>query len=109
MLQFPRMTRAASVRARLLLLAVVMLLASTISATAAQAARFYGATADTATLTPVDTVTATAVFGPLQDDFTTEIATPFSIRVYGNTYNTLTVSTNGYWRGPPSGVDSALR
>lgn len=73
-----------------------MLLASTLSATAAQAAPYYGATADTAALTPVDTATATQVFGGGQDDVTTEIAAPFDVDVYGTAHNVLTIGTNGY-------------
>jgi hypothetical protein len=105
MLQFPCMTRGASLRARLLLLAVVMLLASAVSATAAQAAPIYSATADTATLTPVDTLTATEVFGPGTDDDITQIAAPFAIAAYGSTYTTLSVGSNGYVGFGPGTLD----
>jgi hypothetical protein len=76
-------------------MAAMMLLALT-AASAAQAAPVYRATADVAPLSPVDTTTALTVFGPGTDDVITEIAAPFPVAVYGTTYTTLNVSSNGY-------------
>jgi hypothetical protein len=88
-------SRAPFLRAGLLV-AVLIALTLTASATAAQAAPLYGATTDSAPLTAVDTTTATQLFGPQADDQMVEIAPPFAIALYGGTYDMLTVSTNGY-------------
>jgi hypothetical protein len=96
MLQFPRLKRAALSRARLALVAVVTVLGATAFAAAAQAAPYYEATADSATITPVDTATATQVFGPDWDDDVAEVTAPFAVTVYGTAYTTLTIGTNGY-------------
>jgi hypothetical protein len=83
-------------RGRLVAAAIVTLVTLAAFVTTAQAAPIYGATADTAALTPVDTATATTVFPSNRDDDTTEITPPFAVQAYGASFTTLTVSTNGY-------------
>jgi hypothetical protein len=89
-------TRAASLRGLLLAAAVLSVGLMALASPALAAAPLYRAATDTATLTPVDTATATPVFGSNVDDDTTDFTAPFAVALYGNAYDALTISSNGY-------------
>jgi hypothetical protein len=85
-----RPTRAA-------LTVVSLLLAFALPATAAQAVTpSYGVAADTATLTPVDPILSTAVFGDGIDDANAVVTAPFAVSLYGVSDTQLSVGSNGY-------------